>query len=98
MTAREEMLPLTTAVEIVTGRRVHLSTALRWAQRGCRGVRLQTWVLGGRRLTTQAAVREFIAARTDAARQPVSPLQRRTFSKRSNDIKHAESELDRTLE
>jgi hypothetical protein len=62
----EPLLPLATAIERATGQRVHLTTALRWASRGSRGIRLETWVLGGRRLTSEAAVHRFVRASTEA--------------------------------
>ena len=65
------LLPLVEAVETVTGQRIHLSTVLRWAQQGRRGHRLQSWVLGARRMTTEQAVRDFIAATTQAS-EPVA--------------------------
>lgn len=43
------------------GNRPDLSTLWRWAMRGCRGQRLQTWFIGGRRVTTEAAVNDFLA-------------------------------------
>ncbi len=54
------------AFELVTGARVHPSTACRYALRGCQGVILQTWMIGGHRKTTVIAVEQFIAARTAA--------------------------------
>lgn len=44
----------------VDGRGVHPATIARWATRGVRGVRLQTTRLGGRRLVTIAAIRDFL--------------------------------------
>jgi len=61
MLERENLLPLAVAVENATGRRVHLATALRWASKGSAGVRLETVMLGGRRLTSEEAVRRFTA-------------------------------------
>ncbi|MGE3174467.1 MAG: DUF1580 domain-containing protein [Planctomycetota bacterium] len=37
-------------------------TAIRWALRGANGVLLETVKIGGRRLTSEAALRRFIAA------------------------------------
>lgn len=64
----EQLLPLVPAVEEATkGYRPHLSTVLRWCTRGSRGVRLESVVLGGRRLTSVAAVRRYMEATTAAA-------------------------------
>jgi len=41
-------------------RKVHISTVFRWAQRGTGGRKLQTWRLGGRRVTTLRALKAFI--------------------------------------
>lgn len=66
--AEEKYLPLVDAVEEATGRRPHLTTCLRWCTRGTRnGVRLSSRVLGGRRLTTVDAVRDYMNAATNAS-------------------------------
>lgn len=56
----DKLMPLVPAVEEATGHRPHLSTVLRWATNGRRGVRLQTWLVGGRRMTRPSAVNEFV--------------------------------------
>ena len=58
------LLPLVEAVHKETGQRVHLSTVLRWALQGARGVYLETKMLGGRRMTSQKMVRDFIDKKT----------------------------------
>ena len=40
----------------------HVSGVQRWANRGTRGVRLETWLSGGRRVTTPAAIERFLLA------------------------------------
>jgi hypothetical protein len=83
----EALLPLVTAIEAETGRRVHLATALRWAQRGSKGVYLETVMLGGRRCTTQRMVQDFLRARTSASSKRVwfrSPTQRSEALERAN--------------
>ena len=60
-------LPLVEAIAAETGHRPHLSTALRWCQRGVGGTKLQSWKIGGRRMTTVEAVREFVEATTSAS-------------------------------
>ena len=64
--ADEKLEPLVDAVEMATGRRPHLSTCLRWSKKGSHGVRLETRVLGGRRLTSIGAVHRYIEAVTAA--------------------------------
>jgi hypothetical protein len=53
-----------------SNRPVAVSTVWRWARRGLRGVVLETALVGGVRVTSAAALREFFA-RLD--RRPVSP-------------------------
>ncbi|HBE67300.1 MAG TPA: hypothetical protein DDW52_04045 [Planctomycetaceae bacterium] len=67
-------LQIPSAFEAVTGRRPHPSTCWRWATKGCKGTRLQTFMVGGRRLTTVEAVREFIdeCSRQGACKTSVS--------------------------
>jgi hypothetical protein len=43
------------------GIRPHASTIYRWLQRGSRGVKFPSFVIGGRRYADPAAVRQFIA-------------------------------------
>ena len=62
----QKLLPLVQAVEEVSGRRVHLSTVLRWCTKGCRGIRLGSCVMGGRRFTWREAVELFIDSTTIA--------------------------------
>jgi hypothetical protein len=38
----------------------HVATLHRWSTRGTRGVKLQTWLSGGKRVTTPAAVEQFL--------------------------------------
>jgi hypothetical protein len=69
----ELALSLVEAVEAATGRRPHLSTVLRWCQRRNRyGVKLESWMIGGRRVTSREAVRRFNEATTAAANSDLS--------------------------
>ncbi len=73
---KEPLFPLVQAVHKATGRRNHLSTVLRWCQRPNRhGIRLESWVCGGRRLTSIEAVLRYIDANTIAADRYVIPSQ-----------------------
>ncbi len=69
----DKFLPLVDAVEQETGRRPHLSTCLRWCDRGSRGVRLESRVIGGRRMTTTAWVAAFVEAVTAASVGGIAP-------------------------
>ncbi len=63
-----KLLPLIKAIQEATGRRIHISTALRWCQNPNRyGIRLESWVVGGRRFTTIEAVRAYVEATTRAS-------------------------------
>ncbi len=69
------------------------STIWRWAMRGTRGVRLETFVLGAQRYTTNPAIDRF-SDRCTAAANGEQP-QARTPKQRSRDFQQAERELDR---
>jgi Protein of unknown function (DUF1580) len=86
----EKLLPLVDAVQAATGRRPHLSTVLRWCQRGCHGIRLESRMLGGRRLTSLDAVNRYVDAVTafkdGSTSIPIeTPKQAATRAKRSAD-------------
>ena len=59
-TQQRNLLPLVVAVKRVTGIRRSPTTCYRWAFDGRKGIKLKTKMLGGRRLTTNKWVREFI--------------------------------------
>jgi len=70
--------PLVDAIAAATGHRPHLSTALRWCQRGVGSIKLKSWKIGGRRMTTVEAVREFIELTTAASDQSAAPTSTQT--------------------
>jgi hypothetical protein len=70
----EKLFPLAKAGQHVPGGPVHVSTLHRWRLRGCRGVRLETVTVGGRRLTSREAILRFIQATTQAADGSGCPL------------------------
>lgn len=81
-------LPLVEAVEAETGRRPHLSTVLRWCQRRNRhGIKLESWFLGGRRVTSREAVRRFNNATTSAANKDLTSSITAQRSKAHSDAK-----------
>ena len=57
-------IPPRQAFEQVVGYRPSGPTLWRWSHRGSEGVLLQTWKIGGRRLTTVDAVQKFIDEKT----------------------------------
>lgn len=54
-------IPLASASEFIPGN-PHATTIQRWATTGIRGVRLETWRVGAKWLTTISAIEKFIAA------------------------------------
>lgn len=66
--ANENALRLVEAIHQATGYRPHLSTALRWCNSPNRfGVRLESWRIGGRHVTSIEAVRRYNERNTAAA-------------------------------
>lgn len=57
----EGLLSIVDAAE-AEGLRISPKTTIRWALHGTGGVRLETVKVGGRRLTSRAAIRRFVAA------------------------------------
>ena len=60
-------------------RRVSLATLHRWRQKGVRGVKLETTLIGGLRYTSKEAIARFIAAQNadDVSAAPaITPAQR----------------------
>ncbi|TWU21748.1 hypothetical protein Pla52o_39350 [Novipirellula galeiformis] len=88
------LLPLVDAVREATSMRPALSTVLRWSQKpNQHGVRLQTWKVGGRRLTSVEAVRAYIDATTQAA--DTGQLPTATNRQRNDAHQKAMAELER---
>lgn len=88
----ETALPLVAAVEAATERRPHLSTVLRWSQRRNRyGIKLESWLIGGRRVTSVEAVRRYCERCTEAA----DGVPSSTAAQRSKAHADAQRELDR---
>ena len=68
-------VPILQAVETVIGHRPHIQSVRRWIKRGVRGVRLQASFVAGKYLTSEVAVREFIAATTQARLEIDEPIK-----------------------
>ena len=71
-----ELIPLEQVSAMLPGR-PNRSTVFRWAQRGCRGVRLRTVSVGRRKCTTEAWMWEFFE-QLSLARADAEPVQRET--------------------
>jgi hypothetical protein len=75
----EELISCSEAAKGIPGR-PNTSTVWRWQQRGVRGIKLESVLVGGKRMTSREAVDRFIAAVNAAADgeqvQPETPAQR----------------------
>lgn len=69
-----KLLSIQDAFELATGTRPHPATVCRYALRGVGGVKLQTWMVGGKRMTTVFAVEKFIQERTAKVQEIQSGL------------------------
>ena len=68
-------------------------TIWRWTGRGVKGIKLETFTVGGRRFTTKQAFHRFVDATTAAANgTPATPAVR-TNRQREAAISKAEAEL-----
>jgi len=69
----EDLISLKEAAKILPprrgGKRPSLSCMFRWASRGVCGVVLETWSLGGGRVTSKQALARFLERVTQARRQ-----------------------------
>ncbi len=63
----------------VTGRRPAMATVWRWCSKGCRGVRLESVCIGGRRYVTIPAIERFINRSNQPAQPAAAPVE--TLSK-----------------
>ncbi|MCA9215680.1 MAG: DUF1580 domain-containing protein [Planctomycetales bacterium] len=97
----EELFPfneLPKRLQQVTGsrKRINISTAHRWRQRGVKGVRLESVVIGGERFTSYEAISRFADASTIARDKSRGESIRvgRLSAQRERDIENAERELD----
>jgi hypothetical protein len=57
----------------ITGKRLALTTVWRWCSKGCRGVRLESVCIGGRRYVTIPAIERFINRSIQPAQPPAPP-------------------------
>lgn len=83
---------LAKAAQTLPGGAVHVSTIHRWRLKGVRGARLETFLRGGIRYTTDEAIARFFAATTAAADGQSTPT--RTIARRMREVAAAERELD----
>ena len=83
----EELRTLTAAAKSLPNR-PNVATLWRWRTAGCRGVKLETILIGGRRMTSREALTRFFDAVTKAA--DGAPLRTETPRQRERAIDRAE--------
>src|SRR4051812_7397319 len=92
----ETVLSLTEAASRLPRRRgskkPHVATLYRWAQRGLRGVRLETIQVGGTLCTSSEALQRFFNRLSNAKRAPFTPSPSLDDRAVSNAIRRLESE------
>jgi len=88
----ETIISLTEAAKMAPAR-PNITTVWRWRNRGVRGVRLETFLSGGRRFTSVEALRRF-QDRVTAAADGV-PVRAETPRQRERAIDRAEKEAAR---
>ncbi|HEX2476885.1 MAG TPA: DUF1580 domain-containing protein [Lacipirellulaceae bacterium] len=72
----EQLLTMSQAAKLMPGR-PNIATIWRWRTSGCRGHKLETILVGGRRFTSREATGRFLAALNDEdAMKSVTPAQR----------------------
>ena len=88
----ENLIPVKDIPRHAPGR-PHIATGWRWIKRGCRGVRLETVLVGGRRFTSTEAIARFVEA-TTAAADGTYPVTSATTAAARRSHEQAERELD----
>jgi len=84
----ETLVPLSQVPKLLpprsNGKRLHISAVYRWAQRGVRGVKLESIRIGGTTYTSREALQRFAEGNhtpSQAVRTPASPTRRRRRAK-----------------
>lgn len=75
-----------------SGKPIHVSCLYRWAQRGCRGIKLEILQVGGTTCTSLEALQRFFERLTAARNGEPTPV--RTSAARTRAITNAERELE----
>jgi hypothetical protein len=83
----EKLITFAQATKILPGR-PNITTVWRWRNRGCRGIKLETVLSGGRRFTSVEALRRFQERVTAAA--DGEPIRSETPTQRQRMIDRAE--------
>ena len=74
-----------------SGKRIHLSCVYRWAQRGLRGIRLETLQCGGTKVTSKKALARFFQQLDESPPQRTESRTSRS-RRRQMDIERADRE------
>lgn len=107
--AEEQPLSLPAAADYIgkiTGtKKPHVSTLWRWCEKGCKGVKLDSVYIGGKRYVTISAIARFVAARSLSESQATptaitvtphtSPYVERHSDRRRDEIEAARRSLDK---
>ena len=98
--ATEHCVPFTAATRLVPpgrqGRKASVSTLWRWTMHGRKGIRLETIVIGGTRMTSAQALQRFFDRLTKVAepQDATSPaISAATSRQREREIEAAEQRL-----
>lgn len=75
VTLQESLLTLKEAAKLLP-RSPHYATLFRWAQKGCRGAKLESVLIGGIRYTSREALDRFVAGCSGNVPIVATPKQR----------------------
>lgn len=70
------------------GRRPHVSCVYRWAQRGCRGIVLETLQCGGTKVTSLEALQRFFEQLTATRNGEPTPVRTSNQRRRATEAAH----------
>lgn len=73
MKSLDGLVSLKEATRLYPGTKPHISTVVRHALYGVSGVRLQSWRVGGRRMTSRAAIEQFVATLSEPSKKTSRP-------------------------
>jgi hypothetical protein len=76
------------------GRKPHVSTLYRWADGGCKGIRLESLQVGGTRCTSAEALQRFFSALTAQTTHGTQPAGTRSTAARDRAYRLAVRELE----
>jgi hypothetical protein len=92
----ERLVPLSEARQLIPNR-PDKATVYRWYARGVAGVKLETLMVGGRRYTSQEAIRRFFERRTATADAAISAGSTADLGRQKQADRHDES-VERELD